>query len=404
MDALPSKDWTVLVYQGGVNNLDSNLRANLKELAASPHASQADVLVRQVDSKGDSRDFQVEDQCLKPLSPTRSDVNSADPAHLAEFLEWGMRRFPSRHYALVISSHGQGAEGVIEDERKGSVMPLSQFAQALRAAGRPLDLLFFDACRMQTVEVASELRGQAEVVVGSMDRIGNQGYDPAVFLAEVARSPDPRSLAQALVRHTEPRQLEMFSSLSAVDLKESAGLEKALAGLAEQLVRLEPDCARRVRQIATDTRRALPSPIYQDGLDNMAHALLQQPFPQARAELEEWLALTRPADPVALLPLCQNLLADPGLPAGLKSSLRAVIEAERRVVFARRGEGLSVRLPIEQNHEARPLAFDQATGWQVALANIVPLGSPAKLPPSWVEERLAAAAVSGLPPDELKRE
>lgn len=389
MDALPGKRWTVLVYQGGVNNLDSHLRANLNELGDAQQFPEVDVLVRQVDGQGDSRDFRVEGQRLVPLGDVRSQVNSADPAHLAEFVKWGMESYPSQHFALVVSSHGQGADGVVEDDRHGQVMPMADFARALGAGGRRFDLVVFDACRMQTVEVASELRGQAEVAVGSMDRVGSQGLDPALLLGELAQSQDPRVVARRLVENGEPRQLEVFGSLSAVDLDETAALEGALAGLAQQLRQLDAEAAGRVRHIATLARRALPSPGYLEGLDNMAHSLVGQPRSKVQEELQDWLAEVRPAEPVALVPLCHDLLADDGLPESLKSSLQAVLEAERKAVLAYRGEGLSVRLPIERHEESLELAFDRSTDWQRAVAHIVPAGTPAQLPPTWLEGQLS---------------
>ncbi len=389
MDALPAKKWTVLVYQGGVNNLDSHLRANLKELADAQKYPEVDVLVRQVDGQGDSRDFRVEGQQLVPVGNTRPQVNSADPAHLAEFVKWGIAQYPSQHYALVVSSHGQGANGVIEDERHGQLMPMAEFARALEAGGRRFDLVVFDACRMQTVEVASELRGRAEVAVGSMDRVGSHGFDPAVLLGELARGEDARTVARRLVENNQPRQLEMFGSLSAVDLQATADLEEALAGIAQQFRQLDSETAHRVRHIATLTRRALPSPGYLEGLDNMAHSLLGRPRSQVEEELQEWLAQVRPAEPVAVVPLCEDLLADDRLPESLKSSLREVLSAEQRAVLAYRGEGLSVRLPIERHQESSETTFDRATDWQRAVAHIVPTGTAAQLPPTWLEGELS---------------
>lgn len=162
-----------------------------------------------------------------------------------------------------------------------------------------------------------------------------------------------------------------------------------MAQLAQQLRELDSETASRVRRIATLTRRALPSPGYLEGLENMAHSLVGRRRAEVEEELQDWLAEVRPAEPVALVPLCQDLLADDRLPEGLKSSLRAVLEAERKAVLACRGEGLSVRLPIERHQESLELAFDRATGWQKAVAHIVPSGTPAQLPPSWLEGELS---------------
>ena len=121
----------------------------------------------------------------------------------------------------------------------------------------------------------------------------------------------------------------------------------------------------------------------------MAHSLVGRPRSQVEEELQEWLAQVRPAEPVAVVPLCEDLLADDRLPESLKSSLREVLSAEQRAVLAYRGEGLSVRLPIERHQESSETTFDRATDWQRAVAHIVPTGTAAQLPPTWLEGELS---------------
>jgi len=224
MDPLRRKDWTVLVYQGAVNNLEPDLQTNLQELAHGPHPDNVDVVVRQIDRQGTMRDYQVDARGLSPLGPPVTDVDSAATATLADFLGAGIARYPARHYLVMVSSHGRGAEGLIEDERKGTLISPVEFRNALEAGresnhGRPIDMVFFDACRMMSLEMACEIRGSAEVAVGSMDRIGSVGYDPTVLIRETAQSADAEALSRRLVDNREDRQMDDFGSISAVALE-----------------------------------------------------------------------------------------------------------------------------------------------------------------------------------------
>jgi len=398
------KDWTILVYQGGVNDLSPSLRKNLNELAQGPHPDNVDVLVRQLDRSGSLTDFQIDGRGMTPLGPALPAPDSSDPQTLADFLRRGIQQYPARHYMLVVSSHGQGAGGVIQDERTGNFMQPQQFQQALEAGreanqGKPLDLVFFDACRMMAVEMASQIKGSVQVAVGSLDRIDSTGYDPGLWVQGAAASSDGLALGRLLTENRDPRQMEGLGTMAAVNLEFVEPLERALKQLAEHLAKLDPDQASRVREIATFSRRSLPSPSYQYALDNMASSILQG----SGEPISGWLEEVRPTDPVAISSLCRNLLADPDLDQGLHTAAQAVIEAHAKAVFAQREEcdGLSVVLPLERSSQVTSeLAFESATQWQRAVDRLVPMHSPARLGKSWLEEELEARKSPAEPPKE----
>jgi len=101
-----------------------------------------------------------------------------DPATLAEFIQWGQAQFPAKHYYLVIADHGQGARGIAWDttsdladdgERNDSAyLTIKELGEALDAPHvAPVDVLHFDACSMNLVEVAYEVRNRTQVLVSS---------------------------------------------------------------------------------------------------------------------------------------------------------------------------------------------------------------------------------------------
>lgn len=98
-----------------------------------------------------------------------------------EFVEWGMAKYPSKNYMVVIWGHGQGWSnstavqfgGIATDDsdhQRISVTEIRESLEEIRTnsiTGEKVDVLVSDACLMQTVEVASELGNEARYVIGS---------------------------------------------------------------------------------------------------------------------------------------------------------------------------------------------------------------------------------------------
>ena len=85
------------------------------------------------------------------------DTNMGDPAVLDGFGP-PAKLYPADHYALILSDHGGGWTGAVQDESSNDdSLSLNEMVQALSRSGRltgPLEMLGFDACLMGTLEVA----------------------------------------------------------------------------------------------------------------------------------------------------------------------------------------------------------------------------------------------------------
>ena len=122
------------------------------------------------------------------------DVCSTDPATLHEVLSYVATNYPSESYGLILWSHGNGwvastnvqntlpatksfgidvgGGGDMENDtdargRMGVQMDISDMATAISRSGIHLDYIFFDACEMQNIETAYELKDVASYVIGS---------------------------------------------------------------------------------------------------------------------------------------------------------------------------------------------------------------------------------------------
>jgi hypothetical protein len=99
--------------------------------------------------------------------------NTGDPATLTDFLTWGITNYRADHYVVFLHGHGLAWLGFGTDERFGSTtMKLAQLSNAFGAARAAtgtdrFDLVMFDACLLNTIEVASEMRQHARYMVAS---------------------------------------------------------------------------------------------------------------------------------------------------------------------------------------------------------------------------------------------
>jgi hypothetical protein len=253
------KAWTILVWIAGDNNLSDYGAADLAELKRFGSTAKLD-LVAQYDRGGRigtkryhlRKGTTLDQDELADLG----DTNTGDPAVATDFFTWGIRTFPSQHVMCVLWNHGSGidetdiyararqlargdgtgpeltrkhvrsiagsrlgralftttvdealySKGIAYDDTSRDFLDNVELAQVLRdvttAAGRPIDVLGFDACLMNLVEVAYELRSYASVMVGSEEVEPGDGW-PYHLVAKAgagAAGKAPRSLAAAIVK------------------------------------------------------------------------------------------------------------------------------------------------------------------------------------------------------------
>jgi len=121
----------------------------------------------------------------------QTDPISTDSATMQQALSIIMEKCPARHYGLVLWSHGSGwippkkrrtigiDNGRNSSSNDGSEMNISTLANVLQKTNVHWDYIFFDACFMQGVEVAYELRNVTDWCIGSPAEIPGNGapYD-----------------------------------------------------------------------------------------------------------------------------------------------------------------------------------------------------------------------------------
>jgi len=200
--------WTVLHYSMADTNLEPFMVGDVNELGAV--GSNENLHVREfMDRSAEYGEDELLDQGswvggrvldlgaggVTEVVADLGDVDSADPALLAQFIADGITAHRAAHYALIISDHGASWPGIGPDEGSDyDVLDLAEITTAIsggleEAGVDKLDLLGFDACLMANYEVASAVAPLADRLVASQELEPGHGWNYG-SLQVLADNPD----------------------------------------------------------------------------------------------------------------------------------------------------------------------------------------------------------------------
>ena len=212
----PTTDWTVMVYMDGDQDhgdlyLGPWVTHDIdKELAVV--GSNADVQVVALADRGrypskadgawkGARIFHITQGMKATADNAVADwgqIDMGSPQTLIDFVDWARGAYPAKHYALFMWDHGWGwwPGNTMEDDTSNDYLDMDELRDALQTLGG-VDMVGWDTCLGQTIEVEAQLRGFAKAVAGSEDSIGYTGfaYDYLLKHLQAAPSMDADKLA-----------------------------------------------------------------------------------------------------------------------------------------------------------------------------------------------------------------
>lgn len=124
------------------------------------------------------------------------ELNMGAEQTLYDFLVWGVTNYPAERYAVIISSHGSGWQGLgPDDANPPGMLDLpeldSAFGRALTTLGiDKFDLIGFDACLMAQVEVAMTIAQHAHYMLAAEEVVPGDGFAYEAALNALKDNPD----------------------------------------------------------------------------------------------------------------------------------------------------------------------------------------------------------------------
>lgn len=258
--AVPKK-WTIMHYSAADNNLTSYLVTDVNEMEKVGSTPNMNIVVQLDRGKDNCKKYYLEpDGDMKNInSPVIADLgstNMSDPKVLGDFISSTMKKYPAEHYALIISDHGYGWKGAVEDESHHGWMTTPDIQKGIelgiKEGGKKLDLVGFDACLMANTEVAYELKDNANFLVASQQTEGGNGWPYTPLLTPKTLNSIERSLTQKLnispeefakrIVDTAEGDQGTLPTMSATDLSRMPAVAKASDNLAKAILKTDtPD-------------------------------------------------------------------------------------------------------------------------------------------------------------------
>ncbi len=326
----PQKEWTVLLYLNGNNALANQAISTLKQMefvgsddrmdfvaqvgrAASPldRFSKDWSGVRRYHIEHNGKEFSTGEiikgtlmgflpgQTRKIQSPVVQDLGKADMGSsqtLEDFLKWGIKNYPARHYMVVMMGPSTGVSGMMKDQTTGHEMKVPDLGRALAGAheetGRKIDVLSINGSATNTMELAYELREDVGYLVGSQGVQAGTGMPLAMMTNEMKKAneeegQDALTMARYMtLMNSMASTSSVFSStISAIDLEKMDGVKKAWDGLARELVAasVPADKIRELLDKTQDFQGKSKNQAYQNSRDACHFAQLVQADPDLQA-------------------------------------------------------------------------------------------------------------------------
>ena len=282
---LAQKEWTFLLFLNGHNNLSSYGDMNLKDMEKSGSTDKVNLVVEW----GSASDpltrrllVQKSTDPSKVTSPTimsQKNVDMGDYKSLVDFVKWGSENFPAKHYFVAVWNHGSGwhfqdmankggefhSTDISYDDNTGHRITTEQLALAMKEIkgilGRNVDIYGSDACLMQMIEVAGQMKDSVDYFVGSQETEPGEGWPYQTFMKKWTATPTmtPSEVSVLLSK-------EYFAAYSggvygnkpvtfgALDLSKLDALNASVADLSKHLKSFDGASLKKVKSAANATQ------------------------------------------------------------------------------------------------------------------------------------------------------
>ncbi len=214
--AAEKAQWTFMVFLNADNNLDRFGVIDVQEMEKAGLSKDVNIVVQLDRFKKETRryvptsraaDATADDWGLtSKMVQNMGEADMGDYKEMVNFVKWSKENYPAENYALVIWNHGAGwkkrsaevAKGISYDDQSGNHISTDQLGTAMQSIagilGKKIDILAMDACLMQMVEVAYEVRENALYMVASEETEPGDGWPYHLVCPPLVKEPSMSAL------------------------------------------------------------------------------------------------------------------------------------------------------------------------------------------------------------------
>jgi len=221
---LIAREWTALVYMAADNSLAPLADSDLVEMQVVGSTDDVAIVV-QVDKPSIGARRMLVGSGTSHVLQDLGIIDMCDWQTLSEFLRWGILNYPANKYCVILWDHATGwtmmPKGSFgSDWSSGNQLSISNgdFQKAISTAydytREKIDLFAFDACLMQQIEVAFEIKDYATVFLAPQNVCPLKGFRYDRILR--ALDEDPKMNEFQLARHIVEINVENYSDIQPV--------------------------------------------------------------------------------------------------------------------------------------------------------------------------------------------
>ncbi|MCX8095400.1 MAG: clostripain-related cysteine peptidase [Caldisericia bacterium] len=242
-----------LIYIAADNDLYNNALDDLNELKSGEKINSK--IIALFDGIYDTKLLEIEKN-KEEILKIYENLNSGDPQVLYSLIKFGISKYYPENIILILWGHGDGRnfkgstfKGVCFDENSSDYLTIQEIKSVLenlyKNYRRKIDILMFDACFMQSIEVSYELRNFVDYIIGSQTYVPLDGFPYDDIFNNISKINDKNLIPQVIAKEIAESYFDSYNfgsqgkeeiQISVINTKET---EKLLSFLKENLNKIK---------------------------------------------------------------------------------------------------------------------------------------------------------------------
>jgi hypothetical protein len=184
MQSTPANSWTILVYLHADHNLDPSSVIDIEEMQKVGSSNTFNIVVQwdRAEVSGVQRGLvrQGKFETVQKMP----ELNSDDPKVLAEFISWGIQKYPARRYGLIMWDHGGQWDGGFggDETNESSGISVADMRRAIQAGmaqsqQKKFEFMSFDTCLMGGLELLAGFADLANLYIANPELDFGDGWE-----------------------------------------------------------------------------------------------------------------------------------------------------------------------------------------------------------------------------------